>query len=163
MREFSKDSYMKLISHITYFVMRNQGVRRIILYRTLFKLTFAQKTKVIDSNYGRANTNFSHLGKECTGYQTYRSAVHPMSPNLQMECRYGGLGKSVENRMSGESPRLKYQRHYAPSTFMRRNWNEGAMRPLINSPSTFFIFTLQSLIPSVCLLFHKSCDIREVP
>ena len=50
-----------------------------------------------------------------------------------------------------------------PSTFMRRNWNEGAMRPLINSPSTFFIFTLQSLIPSVCLLFHKSCDIREVP
>lgn len=45
---------MKLISHITYFVMRNQGVRRIILYRTLFKLTFAQKTKVIDSNYGRA-------------------------------------------------------------------------------------------------------------
>ena len=40
---------------------------------------------------------------------------------------------------------------------------EGAMRPLINSPSTFFIFTLQSLIPSVCLLFHKSCDIREVP
>ena len=47
--------------------------------------------------------------------------------------------------------------------FMRRNWNEGAMRPLINSPSTFFIFTLQSLIPSVCLLFHKSCDIREVP
>ena len=57
----------------------------------------------------------------------------------------------------------KYQRHYALSTFMRRNWNEGAMRPLINSPSTFFIFTLQSLIPSVCLLFHKSCDIREVP
>ena len=49
------------------------------------------------------------------------------------------------------------------ATFMRRNWNEGAMRPLINSPSTFFIFTLQSLIPSVCLLFHKSCDIREVP
>ena len=40
---------------------------------------------------------------------------------------------------------------------------EWAMRPLINSPSTFFIFTLQSLIPSVCLLFHKSCDIREVP
>ncbi len=28
----------------------------------------------------------------------------PMSPNLQMECRYGGLGKSVENRMSGNHP-----------------------------------------------------------
>ena len=42
--------------------------------------------------------------RECTGYQTYRSAVHPMSPNLQMECRYGGLGKSVENRMSGNHP-----------------------------------------------------------
>lgn len=48
--------------------------------------------------------NFSHLGKECTGYQTYRSAFHPMSPNLQMECRYGELGKSVENRMSGNHP-----------------------------------------------------------
>ena len=104
MTDFSKDKYIQLISPITYFVMRNQGVRRIILYRTLFKLTFAQKTKVIDSNYGRANTNFSHLGKECTGYQTYRSAFHPMSPNLQMECRYGELGKSVENRMSGNHP-----------------------------------------------------------
>ena len=119
MTDFSKDKYMKLISPITYFVMSNQGIRRIILYRTLFKPifvffffvfvclfkpTFALKTKVIDSNYGRANTNFSHLGKECTGYQTYRSAVHPMSPNLQMECRYGGLGKSVENRMSGNHP-----------------------------------------------------------
>lgn len=104
MREFSKDSYMKLISHITYFVMRNQGVRRIILYRTLFKLTFAQKTKVIDSNYGRANTNFSHLGKECTGYQTYRSAFHPMSPNLQMECRYGGLGKVLRIECQGITP-----------------------------------------------------------
>lgn len=104
MTDFSKDKYMKLISPIAYFVMSNQGIRRIILYGTLFKPTFALKTKVIDSNYGRANTNFSHLGKECTGYQTYRSAVHPMSPNLQMECRYGGLGKSVENRMSGNHP-----------------------------------------------------------
>lgn len=95
---------MKLISHITYFVMRNQGVRRIILYRTLFKLTFAQKTKVIDSNYGRANTNFSHLGKECTGYQTYRSAFHPMSPNLQMECRYGELGKVLRIECQGITP-----------------------------------------------------------
>ena len=104
MTDFSKDKYMKLISPITYFVMSNQGIRRIILYRTLFKPTFALKTKVIDSNYGRANTNFSHLGKECTGYQTYRSAVHPMSPNLQMECRYGGLGESIKNRMSGHHP-----------------------------------------------------------
>ena len=104
MTDFSKDKYMKLISPIAYFVMSNQGIRRIILYRTLFKPTFALKTKVIDSNYGRANTNFSHLGKECTGYQTYRSAFHPMSPNLQMECRYGGLGKSVENRMPGNHP-----------------------------------------------------------
>ena len=36
--------------------------------------------------------------------ETYRSAVHPMSPNLQMECRYRGLGKSIENRMSGHHP-----------------------------------------------------------
>ena len=49
---------MKLISRITYFIMSNQGIRRIILYRTLFKPTFALKTKVIDSNYGRANTQF---------------------------------------------------------------------------------------------------------
>lgn len=49
---------MKLISPIAYFVMSNQGIRRIILYRTLFKPTFALKTKVIDSNYGRANTHF---------------------------------------------------------------------------------------------------------
>lgn len=53
---------MKLISRITYFIMSNQGIRRIILYRTLFKPTFALKTKVIDSNYGRANTHFSNLG-----------------------------------------------------------------------------------------------------
>ena len=99
MTDFSKDKYMKLISPITYFVMSNQGIRRIILYRTLFKPTFALKTKVIDSN-----THFPNLNKECTGYKTYRSAVHPMSPNLQMECRYGGLGKSVENRMSGNHP-----------------------------------------------------------
>ena len=32
------------------------------------------------------------------------AAVHPMSPNLQMECRYRGLGKSIENRMSGHHP-----------------------------------------------------------
>ncbi len=95
---------MKLISPITYFVMSNQGIRRIILYRTLFKPTFALKTKVIDSNYGRANTNFSHLGKECTGYQTYR-ALFTLCPqiykwNVDME----DLGKSVENRMSGNHP-----------------------------------------------------------
>ena len=62
MTDFSKDKYMKLISTITYFVMSNQGIRRIILYRALFKPTFALKTKVIDSNYGRANTHFSNLG-----------------------------------------------------------------------------------------------------
>ena len=45
MTDFSKDKYMKLISPITYFVMSNQGIRRIILYRTLFKPTFALKTK----------------------------------------------------------------------------------------------------------------------
>jgi|GEM_PF-1225424 len=54
MTDFSKDKYMKLISPITYFVMSNQGIRRIILYRTLFKPTFALKTKVIDSNYADA-------------------------------------------------------------------------------------------------------------
>ena len=104
MREFSKDSYMKLISHITYFVMRNQGVRRIILYRTLFKLTFAQKTKVIDSNYGRANTNFSHLGKECTGYQTYRSAFHSMSPNLKWNVDMEDWEKVLRIECQGITP-----------------------------------------------------------
>ena len=58
MTDFSKDKYMKLISRITYFIMSNQGIRRIILYRTLFKPTFALKTKVIDSNYGRAYSFF---------------------------------------------------------------------------------------------------------
>ncbi len=37
MTDFSKDKYMKLISRITYFIMSNQGIRRILLYRTLVK------------------------------------------------------------------------------------------------------------------------------
>ena len=65
--------------------MSNHGIRRIILYRSLFKPTFARKTKVIDSNYGRANTHFPNLNKECTGYKTYRGSFHPMSPNVDME------------------------------------------------------------------------------
>ena len=94
-------STSSLISHITYFVMSNHGIRRIIRYRKLFKLTFAFRTKAIDNNHGRTNTNFPNVDKECTGCKTYRSSFHPMSSNLQMECRFGGLGESIKNRMSG--------------------------------------------------------------
>ena len=124
MTDFSKDKYMKLISPITYFVaMSNQGIRRIILYRTLFKPTFALKTKVIDSNYGRANTDFSEISVRNARDIKHIAALFTLCPriykwNVDME----ELGKSIQRIECRGITRLKYQRHYALSTFMRRNW-----------------------------------------
>ena len=50
------------------------------------------------------DTELQDIAREYLEKLGYGNPFHPMSPNLQMECRYGELGKSVENRMSGNHP-----------------------------------------------------------